>query len=114
MYGVGCRVTSALSASLASASLSTSERETPSNAALSRNVALSRLIFAASDLSSSLISTWESAHCSEEKPDVIQKEFQSKTFWQRSLLHSMFFTSNIEEFVQLTSWPESFRLKLFS
>ena len=97
MYGVGCRVTSALSASLSAASLSTSDREAPSKAALSRNAALARIFFAASDLSSSLISTWESAHCSEEKPDVIQKEFQSKTFWQRSLLHSMFFTSNINE-----------------
>ena len=41
-------------------------------------------------------------HISQEK--IIKLE----TFWQCSLLHSMFFTSNIEEFVQKTSLPERF------
>ena len=40
--------------------------------------------------------------------------FQLKTFWNRSLPHSMFFTSNIEEFVYSTSLPENFDLKAFS
>jgi len=32
-------------------------------------------------------------------PDFVGKEFRFKKIWQWSLLHSMFFTSNIEEFV---------------
>ena len=29
-----------------------------------------------------------------------EKTFNLKVFWQRSLLHSMFFTSNMKKFVQ--------------
>jgi len=39
--------------------------------------------------------------------DLTGKEFQSQTFWQCSLLHSMILISNSEAFVQQTSLPES-------
>ena len=40
------------------------------------------------------------------------KELQFKTFCQWSLLHSMIFIGNCKAFVQLTSLPESLRLRL--
>ena len=46
--------------------------------------------------------------------DLAGKEFQFKTFWQWSLLHSMIFIGNSEAFVQSTSLPLSFRLNFFS
>jgi len=44
-------------------------------------------------------------HC---RSALIGKDIQFKTFWQRSLLHSMSFTSDIKGFVRLTSLPERF------
>ena len=36
-----------------------------------------------------------------------------KPFWQRSLLHSMFITRNIQEFVKLTELPKRFQFNPF-
>ena len=46
--------------------------------------------------------------------EFVGQEFQSKSLWQGSLLYSMVFNSNSKAFVQLTSSPESFKLKFFS
>ena len=43
-----------------------------------------------------------------------KKIWWSKTFWQWSLQHSMILNSNSNAFVQYTSLPASFKMKLFS
>jgi len=50
----------------------------------------------------------------DDSLDFKVNEFQSKTFWQWSVLRRMIFISTSKAFVQLPSLPESFKMKVFS
>ena len=53
-------------------------------------------------------------HSSAPRCNLRWKDFQLKTLWYWSSLHSMIFTSDIDKIVQVPSLPESFRLKVIA